>query len=113
MPRKFSLLLAEWKNRGLEAFRNVVFQDASVLTQAYSKRKYLVDHIIKVQEEGKTLEESVAALDIKLGTCSLSFCLCQLQAADRTIVRWVKRRRVVVADPDNPEATPLRAARRR
>jgi hypothetical protein len=34
MPRKFVLLLVEWKNRGLEAFKNVVFQDASALTQA-------------------------------------------------------------------------------
>ncbi len=87
MPRRFVLLLAEWKNRGLEAFRNVVFQDASPLTQAYAKRKYLVDYINLQQEAGKTLEESVAALDARLGTHSLTFRLCQLQAADQTIVR--------------------------
>jgi hypothetical protein len=45
MPRTFVLLLADWQNRGLEEFRNVVFQDSSALTQAYAKRKYLVDSL--------------------------------------------------------------------
>jgi hypothetical protein len=38
---------AEWKNRGLEAFWNVVFQDASTsaLMQAYAKRRYLVNYM--------------------------------------------------------------------
>lgn len=108
MPRKFVLLLAEWNNRGLEAFRNVVFQDASALTQAYAKRKYLVDYVAKQREPGKTLEESAAALDAGLGTHSLTFRLRQLQAADATIVRRVKRRRVDVDAPNDPEATPPR-----
>jgi hypothetical protein len=72
MPRYFVLLLMEWKNRGLEAFRNVVFQDASALTQAYAKRRYLVDYVTRKQEAGKTLKESVAALDARTDILSSS-----------------------------------------
>jgi hypothetical protein len=109
----FVLLLVEWKNRGLEAFRNVVFQDASALTQAYAKRRYLVDYIERKREAGQTLKESVAVVDATLGTNTLTFCLCQLQAANNMIVRQVKRCRAVVDTPaDNSEATPPRARAR-
>jgi hypothetical protein len=50
MPKSFVLLLAEWQNRGLEEFQNVVFRDASMLIQAYGKCKYLVDQIHKTKE---------------------------------------------------------------
>jgi hypothetical protein len=45
------------------------------------------------------LEESVAALDARLGTHSLMFHLHQLQAADATIVRPLKRRHVGMDAP--------------
>ena len=109
MPRNFVLLLAEWQNRGLEAFRNVVFRDASALTQAYGKRKYLYDYAVSTKEAAQSLEERAAVLDVDLGTCSLSFRLRQLMAEDSTIVRQVKRCRI---DPPpvevDPEATPPR-----
>lgn len=109
MPRRFVLLLAEWQNRGLEEFRNIVFHDSSPLTQAYGKRKYLVDYIGKQRGLGQTLQQSAAALDANLGTHTLTFRLRALQAADQTIVRRVKRRRVVVGAPDDDsEATPPR-----
>jgi hypothetical protein len=112
MPRNFVLLLAEWQNRGLEAFRDVVFRDASALTQAYGKRKYLYDVIVSTKEAAQSLEERAAILDVDLGTRSLSFCLRQLMAEDDTIVRRVKRRRI---DPPpvevDPEATPPRRPR--
>ena len=83
------------------------------MTQAYAKRRYLIDYIERKREVGKTLEESAAALDVALGTNTLTFRLRQLQAEDDTIVRRVKRRRVVVDTPeDDPEATPPRARRR-
>jgi hypothetical protein len=69
-----------------------------------------VDYIVKECEAGKTLEESAAALDAGLGTHSLMFCICQLQAAYTMIVRWVKRRHIFVDAPDDPEAMPLRCA---
>jgi hypothetical protein len=77
MLRYFVLLFVEWKNRGLEAFRNVVFQDPSALTQAYAKRCCLVDYIKWKPEAGQTLKESAAVLDAALGTNTLAFC-CQL-----------------------------------
>jgi hypothetical protein len=52
MPQNFVLLLAEWQNKGLEVFWNVVFQDASMLTQAYGKRKYLYDYIVTRRKGG-------------------------------------------------------------
>jgi hypothetical protein len=52
MLRYFVLPLMEWKNRGLEAFPNVVFQDASALTQAYAKRCYLLDYVQRKREGG-------------------------------------------------------------
>jgi hypothetical protein len=62
MPRNFVLLLTEWQNRGLEAFRNVVFLDASTLTQAYGKRKYLYDYVVRTKEATQLLEERAAVL---------------------------------------------------
>jgi hypothetical protein len=111
MPRYFVLLLAEWKKGGLDAF-HVIFQDISALTQAYAKRWYLVDYVKRKREAGQMLKESAAALDAMLGTRTLKFCLCQLQAEDNAIVRQVKHWRVIVDTPDNPEATPPRARAR-
>jgi hypothetical protein len=38
MPKSFALLLTEWQNRGLEAFRNCQFMNVlPSLAQVYSK----------------------------------------------------------------------------
>ena len=73
MPKSFVQLLAEWRNRGLEEFRNYSFPPGNnSLAQAYKKRKYLFDTIYAGQggEQGVlALEESARALDALRGAC--------------------------------------------
>ena len=97
MPKSFVLLLAEWRNRGLEEFRRYSFPPGNAsLAQAYKKRKYLFDTISGGEERQLgvlALEESARALDRRRGAVTMATFYRTLHESDTQIVRREKRRR--------------------
>ena len=97
MPKSFVQLLAEWRNRDLEEFRNYAFPPGNnSLAQAYKKCKYLFDTIAAGQggQQGMlALEQSARALDGERGGLSLAAFYRQRHDNDDNVVGREKRRR--------------------
>lgn len=88
MPSSFDLLLREWE-LGHQRY-DYLSKLTSPKAQAWQKRKYLIDYLIKINSEdltGATMEDTAKKQDQERAELSLSQFYSKLKATDDNVQR--------------------------